>query len=617
MSRRSFLDLFTALERTACAALVCALIVCITPAAAAPVQPAPMSKPTPVMQAQPQAGLGVERWSKFWITASGDGIDPIATAADAAGNIYVTGTAGNLPYTFSLTVNGGVRWGMRLPGYAGAEPGAITVDGDRNVYVSGTIWNGTHLELLTVSYTGNGTQRWVRRKAIAGGDLYPTGIAVDSMRNLYITGYVHTSTGSYQLLTISYTGGGAERWTRTKIGPAGFPNLLGDRIAIDSNRNVYVTGSADHCSGCPSSSRMLLISYTGGGVERWAKYEASTGQQGEHTVGNAITIDGANNITIAGWTDDSIAQVMTVSYKGSGVQRWKRTYRSFEWWGRGYAIVSDDDGNVYVASHGDSAYEVRLLSYTRNGALRWMRALFGLNVESYDKSVLAVDPARNVYLTGLHEDLTTNKHPTVSYTGGGALRFRYDAPVSPNQVHNTLTATVLDVGKVLVMGYSDSDSAWTARLGAGNRGPNIVSGVINIPLLATFDGSTFDFARGQFGTYDGSRTDNVNFYDFGGGNLGVYWYGGSGAGVVDAAGEFAVLRSGAVVGPSRNFSSDNDYLWNWWGGANGYLGVRFRNSQTGVLNYGYIRLTTTGPSGFPAKALEYAYDKSGAAIVVP
>ena len=46
-------------------------------------------------------------------------------------------------------------------------------------------------------------------------------------------------------------------------------------------------------------------------------------------------------------------------------------------------------------------------------------------------------------------------------------------------------------------------------------------------------------------------------------------------------------------------------------------GVAFQNENTGVLNYGYIHMTTTSPEGFPAQVLEWAYDSSGAAITVP
>jgi hypothetical protein len=56
---------------------------------------------------------------------------------------------------------------------------------------------------------------------------------------------------------------------------------------------------------------------------------------------------------------------------------------------------------------------------------------------------------------------------------------------------------------------------------------------------------------------------------------------------------------------------------NWWTGADGYFGIAFINEDTGVVNYGYIHVTTTSPDGFPAQTLEYAYNSAGNPITIP
>ena len=52
-------------------------------------------------------------------------------------------------------------------------------------------------------------------------------------------------------------------------------------------------------------------------------------------------------------------------------------------------------------------------------------------------------------------------------------------------------------------------------------------------------------------------------------------------------------------------------------GVDGYIGVRFYNSQTSELDYGYIHLTTQGPIGFPAEVLDYGFDSTGAPVTIP
>lgn len=151
--------------------------------------------------------------------------------------------------------------------------------------------------------------------------------------------------------------------------------------------------------------------------------------------------------------------------------------------------------------------------------------------------------------------------------------------------------------------------------------PDIVTGTVNLPIPQDEDGGAFDFLTGTFLPYSASRDDHINLYDFGDG-LYVYWYGDvwtqNVGGVTDSGGtEFAVLQVGDTIGPASNVRAASIKMVNWVGGTDGYIGIAFENSDTGVLNYGYIHLTTTGPSGFPAQVLEYGYNKSGAAITIP
>lgn len=186
-------------------------------------------------------------------------------------------------------------------------------------------------------------------------------------------------------------------------------------------------------------------------------------------------------------------------------------------------------------------------------------------------------------------------------------------PVQP-QITVPVSLTVSPVDAIFCSGFENGES--------GHCGPSdIVTGVIDELVNADEDGSTLDLVTGLWGTYDGMRMDDINLYDYGDGTLTAYFYGdltnlavGS---VADASGNVAVLQSGAIVGPGSTITNSSFYLTNWLGGADGYLGIAFQNEETGQLNYGYIHMTTTAPMGFPARVIEYAYDKSGAAIRIP
>ncbi len=149
--------------------------------------------------------------------------------------------------------------------------------------------------------------------------------------------------------------------------------------------------------------------------------------------------------------------------------------------------------------------------------------------------------------------------------------------------------------------------------------PDIVTGVVGETVVLDGD-MTFDFLTGQVDTWDPNRADDINLYDYGDGSLSVYWFGDMSSldvgGVWDGT-EFVVLQAGDTIGPSSDISAASLKLVNWDGSVDGYIGFAFENENTGALNYGYLRIVTTGGTGLPAQLIEYGYNKSGAAITIP
>ena len=105
------------------------------------------------------------------------------------------------------------------------------------------------------------------------------------------------------------------------------------------------------------------------------------------------------------------------------------------------------------------------------------------------------------------------------------------------------------------------------------------------------------------------------------GQLKFYWGPSSnnGAGAVTSGDTYAVLEQGATVGPASMFSRAGaaGVTTAWQAGTTGFLGTRFRNEGSGnVTNYGWVRLATRPPLGFPATIVDWCYDDAGNAIVI-
>ena len=105
------------------------------------------------------------------------------------------------------------------------------------------------------------------------------------------------------------------------------------------------------------------------------------------------------------------------------------------------------------------------------------------------------------------------------------------------------------------------------------------------------------------------------------GQMKFYWgpSNNPGAGVVTSGDTYAVLAEGDTVGPASTFSraGAGGVTTAWQAGVTGFLGTRFRDEAAGnAVHYGWVRLATTAPLGFPATIRDWCYDDAGEAIVI-
>lgn len=151
----------------------------------------------------------------------------------------------------------------------------------------------------------------------------------------------------------------------------------------------------------------------------------------------------------------------------------------------------------------------------------------------------------------------------------------------------------------------------------------IDSGPVNIAVPYTFDGIYLNVLNGQTGT-TGASVPGYDFNPFATvtatGNLSVFWCasttacGGVGS---TTAGPLLVLAPGATIGAAAIYTRAVAAASSFRVTQDAFMGFRFQNEATAIVNYGYARLTTTGPTGFPATIVSYSYDNTGAAITIP
>ncbi|EQB62728.1 MAG: Fibronectin, type III [candidate division Zixibacteria bacterium RBG-1] len=217
--------------------------------------------------------------------------------------------------TVKYDQNGNQLWVRRYNGPAGLEDYAsgMGLDGTGNIYVTGESRDSiSYDDYLTIKYYPNGDTAWIRRWDGPGNDDDDVwAIAVDSVGNVYLAGETEVAplSPNYDFATIKYYASGEIAWVKTYGGPVHYGQANG--IALDSVGNVYVTGF----SGGSGDFDYATIKYSPNGDSVWAiRYN---GPGNSYDDASAIIVDQAGYVYVTGESQGSGSSLdyATIKYK--------------------------------------------------------------------------------------------------------------------------------------------------------------------------------------------------------------------------------------------------------------------------------------------------------------
>lgn len=228
-------------------------------------------------------------------------------------------------------------------------------------------------------------------------------LALDSSGNMFVVGTTSSfgprNPGSSAILVLKYALDGTLLWQRT------WSNSTeeGRGIAADSSGSVYVTGIAYFTNSSNSHQAGLLFKLDSAGNLLWQKVWS----KGTYTNGNAVAVDSANNVYVAGITDSfafCCNDFTLMKFDSNGNLLWQHT------WGGGGSetatgLAIDSSGNIYLTGYtsafeaaGGRGFQLVLLKFSASGNLLFER-IYGGTLNEFGTSV-ALDSAGNVYVTG-------------------------------------------------------------------------------------------------------------------------------------------------------------------------------------------------------------------------
>jgi hypothetical protein len=297
---------------------------------------------------------GILIWQKIYNSTFNNDDVPSAIEIDASNNVFVTGTSlANGTNTDYLTLklngnNGTIDWTKRYDFNHKPEVATdIVINSVGDVFVCGSsAQSAVNSDFLVIKYSGNnGDQLAFHRQSTSGnGYDIPSEMKIASNNDIFIVGTSNTNQSNPDIEIVAYNSDLQLKWIEY-IDKEGNEDE-GSGLAIDNVGNVIVTGT---CSKLNGGKNLIISKYNAiDGAEIW-KRERSSMIDTDVSKGNKVTTDMAGNIYICGEEDrNGSRDILTMAFAVNGNMIWSRLFNNASNGMEAGRQIVVKDNNVYV-----------------------------------------------------------------------------------------------------------------------------------------------------------------------------------------------------------------------------------------------------------------------------
>lgn len=274
---------------------------------------------------------------------------------------------------------------------------AIARDGDGAIYTAGFFNNGSNNDIMILKFTSagvldttfgdNGIQTYN-----SGNVEEAYGIAVDADKNVYVTGLANNGANN-DVIVLKYTPSGALDTTFSGDGVQTFDNGNADAgysIAVDADKAIYIVGTASN----GADNDILILKYTSAGAldATFSGDGKIVYNSGSNDEGKCVFVDSNKNVFVAGRSNaGGTYGALVMKYTSVGVLDNSFDFDGIQTYDTGgageeaNAVAVDSLGNVYVAGSSNSlgiVIDALILMYDATGTL--VNTFSGDGIQSYD-----------------------------------------------------------------------------------------------------------------------------------------------------------------------------------------------------------------------------------------
>ncbi len=368
--------------------------------------------------------LGDTLWTARYLAGNRDYLlNTEGLAIDASGNVFITGStidSTRSPHivTIKYDNNGNEVW-QRIYHELTVQyslPSALELDYTGNVLVTGSGYRAaTSEDYLILKYTTDGTLVWDRKYNGEGnGDDRTVALSLDTVGNVYVTGYAAGAGTGDDIVTMKYSPDGDSLWLVKYSGP-GTMDDYPRAMAVDDSGNVYGTGTSH---GLNPVYLYTMIKYSPSGSVVWEKQGTKVGSRMDYPV--CLKLDKWNNIYLAGTSTlaADVERFWAAKFNNSGDTVWMQCYGSGYSFAKLNSMAIDNSGNIYLTGYGNSrgyGYSSVMLQYHANGREGWIQDKYEGDITFHCLNMIAIGSLGDLYTTGYIRTGSTSFFSTIKY----------------------------------------------------------------------------------------------------------------------------------------------------------------------------------------------------------